>query len=109
MAFDTIIVGALALPWVLIVIHLFFLEGANRLGGIPEWVTAKERQPTAGFLLLAMTFTLGCAGSRIAQDFFHDEDLYLQVGRHLFRVGTTTSLRQDGYTSNPTWQMRPTR
>jgi hypothetical protein len=88
-AFDTIIVGALALPWVLILIHLFFLEGENRLEDILEWVTAKERQAAAGVLLFATTYTLGSAVSRIAQDFFNDDDLYLQVHRHLFRVGTT--------------------
>jgi hypothetical protein len=74
---------------VLILIHLFFLEGENRLEDILEWVTAKERQAAAGVLLFAMTYTLGSAVSRIAQDFFNDDDLYLQVHRHLFRVGTT--------------------
>ena len=29
-AFDTIIVGALALPWVVLAIHLFYFEGENQ-------------------------------------------------------------------------------
>ena len=41
-AFDTIIVGALALPWVLLAIHLFFFEGENRLGGVLNWVTGSK-------------------------------------------------------------------
>ena len=32
-----------------------------------------------------MTYRLGSTVSRRAQDFFNDDDLYLQVGRHLFR------------------------
>jgi hypothetical protein len=41
-AFDTTIVGALALPWVLLVIHLFFFEGENRLEGALDWVKRKD-------------------------------------------------------------------
>ncbi|MGC1448785.1 MAG: hypothetical protein WA830_01990 [Candidatus Sulfotelmatobacter sp.] len=88
-AFDTIIVGALALPWVLLAIHLFFFEGENLLGGVLSWVTQKGLQTAAGVLLFAMTYTLGSAVSRIGQDFFNDDDLYLQVGGRLFRVGVT--------------------
>jgi hypothetical protein len=32
-----------------------------------------------------MTYRLGSTVSRRAQDFFNDDGLYLQVGRHLFR------------------------
>ena len=46
-------------------------------------------QTVAGVLLFAMTYTLGSAVSRIGQDFFNDDDLYLQVGGRLFRVGVT--------------------
>jgi hypothetical protein len=30
-AFDTTIIGALALPWVVLVIHLFFLSGESSI------------------------------------------------------------------------------
>lgn len=80
--FDTIIVGALALPWALRVIHLFLLEGENRLEGILEWVDSKERQAAAGVLLFAMSYTRGSTVSRMAQDFFPDGDLHLQVGTY---------------------------
>jgi hypothetical protein len=84
-AFDTTIVGALALPWVLLVIHLFFFEGENRLVEMMEWVKKQEQPAVAGVLLFAMTYTLGSAVSRIAQDFFNDDDLYVRVDGHLLR------------------------
>jgi hypothetical protein len=88
-AFDITIVGALALPWVLLVIHLLFFEGENRLGDVFDWVKEHEQQAAAGVLLFALTYTLGSAVSRIARDFFNDDDLYLQVDGQLFRVGVT--------------------
>ena len=88
-AFDITIVGALALPWVLLAIHLLFFEGENRIGDALDWVKEREVQAAAGVLLFAMTYTLGSAVSRIARDFFNDDDLYLQVGGELFRVGMT--------------------
>lgn len=64
------------------VIPLLFLQGENRLEGILEWVNSKAR---LAFLCSQMTYSLGSTVSRRAQDFFNDDDLYLQVGRHLFR------------------------
>ena len=88
-AFDTTIVGALALPWVLIVMQLFFFDGENRLEDALDWVKGKEQQAAAGVLLFAMTYTLGSAVSRTAKDFFNDDDLRTQVGREMLRVGVT--------------------
>ena len=88
-AFDTTIVGALALPWVLLIVHLFFFEGENRLPDLLKWVQAQQQPAVAGVLLFAMTYTLGSAVSRIAQDFFNDDDLYFQVHHRMFRMGVT--------------------
>ena len=88
-AFDITIVGALALPWVLLAIHLFFFEGENLLEDALQWVKDKEQQAAVGVLLFAMTYTLGSAVSRTAHDFFNDDDLRLQVDGQLFRVGVT--------------------
>ena len=88
-AFDITIVGALALPWVALLIHLLFFEGENRLGGILDWIKDHEQQAAASVVLFAMTYTLGSAVSRIAKDFFNDDDLYLQVDGQLFRMGMT--------------------
>ncbi len=88
-AFDITIVGALALPWVALLIHLLFFEGENRLGGILDWIKDHEQQAAASVVLFAITYTLGSAVSRIANDFFNDDDLYLQVDGRLFRMGMT--------------------
>ena len=97
-AFDTIIVGALALPWVLLVIHLFFSDNESRMGSLLYWVGKQNQPAVAGVLLFAMAYSLGSAVSRIAQDFFDDEDLHFQVSTYLLQVGVTeTSIRTDVY------------
>ena len=90
-AFDTTMVGALALPWVLLVIHLFFFEGESRLEDALNWVTRQGQPAVAGVLLFALTYTLGSIVTRTAQDFFNDDDLHIQlpVSGRLFRVGVT--------------------
>jgi hypothetical protein len=79
-AFDITIVGALALPWVYLVVHLFFSDGENRIKPALGWVNKYQAQVPAGILLFAMTYTLGSAVSRIAFDFFNDDDIHIQVG-----------------------------
>ena len=37
-AFDTTIVGALALPWVALVVHLFFFRGENTIVALLRWM-----------------------------------------------------------------------
>jgi hypothetical protein len=84
-AFDIIIVGALSLPWVLLVIHLFFdseirIVFAHGESRIKKLLTSVNKQPAVtGVLLFAMTYSLGSAVSRIAQDFFNDDDLGVWV------------------------------
>jgi hypothetical protein len=95
-AFDIIVVGALALPWVFLVIHLFFSHNESTLKGLFGWVKDQQQPALAGILLFAMAFPLGSVVSRIAQDFFDDDDLHIQVFRHLLRVGVTeSSIRTD--------------
>ncbi len=90
-AFDIIIVGALALPWVLLVIRLFFSDDENSLKNFMGWVEKQNQPAVAGVLLFAMTFSLGSAVSRIAQDFFDDDDLHFRLAQHLFQIGVTES------------------
>jgi hypothetical protein len=90
-AFDIIIVGALALPWVLLVVRLFFSDDEHTLEKRLVWVKDQQQPALAGVLLFAMTYSLGSAVSRIAQDFFDDDDLYIHASHHLFRVGVTES------------------
>jgi len=97
-AFDTVIVGALALPWVLLVLHLFFSDNESSIKNLLGWVKDQNQPAVAGVLLFAMAYPLGSAVSRIAQDFFDDGDLHVQVSRYLFQVGVTeTSIRTDVY------------
>jgi hypothetical protein len=95
-AFDIVIVGALALPWVLLVIHLFFSDNESSLKKIIDWVKEQNQPALAGILLFAMAYPLGSVVSRIAQDFFDDDDLHVSVSGYLFRVGVTeSSIRTD--------------
>jgi hypothetical protein len=88
-AFDTTIVGALALSWVALVIHLFFPEVESGIEKAICWIKDKELTTVAGVLLFAMAFALGSGVSRIAADFFNDDDLRFETYRHRFRVGVT--------------------
>src|SRR5271165_4721289 len=88
-AFDTIIVGTLALSWVTLVIHLFFLEDESIIDKAISWIKDKELTAVAGVLLFAMAFALGSGVSRTAVDFFNDDDLRIDAYGHRFRVGVT--------------------
>jgi len=66
-AFDITIVGALALPWIVLLIHLFYFEGENRVGRFLIWLKAQEQPAAVGALLFGMAYTLGSALSRVAQ------------------------------------------
>jgi hypothetical protein len=90
-AFDIIIVGALALPWVLLVIHFFFSTNVSRVSSLVRLVNKQNQPAVAGVLLFAMTYSLGSAVSRIAQDFLDDDDLHVHAFHYLFRVGVTES------------------
>jgi hypothetical protein len=95
-AFDIVTVGALALPWVLLVLHLFFAENESGLRKLLTWVKEQDQPALVGVLLFAMAYPIGSAVSRIAQDFFDDDDLHVPVFHYLFRVGVTeSSIRTD--------------
>ena len=95
-AFDIVVVGALALSWVLLVIHLFFSDNESSLKKLLDWVKDQQQPALAGIMLFAMAYPLGSVVSRIAQDFFDDDDLHFRAFHHLFRVGVTeSSIRTD--------------
>src|ERR1700692_4945902 len=103
-AFDIVVVGALALSWVLLVLHLFFSDNESSLKKLLDWVKEQQQPALAGVLLFAMAFPLGSGVSRIAQDFFDDDDLHIPVFHYLLRVGVTeSSIRTDVFckTFNP--------
>jgi hypothetical protein len=97
-AFDIVIVSALAIPWVLLVIHLFFSDNESGIRSALNWVSQQNQPAVVGVLLFAMAFSLGSAVSRIAQDFFDDDDLHIFIADYEFQVGVTeTNIRTDVY------------
>lgn len=83
-AFDTIIVGALALPWLVLAVDLFFPKEESRTESLLSF--GRVNPAAAGVLLLAMAYFLGSAVSRIAQDFFNDDDLGIPVTEENIRT-----------------------
>jgi hypothetical protein len=86
-ALETIFVGVLALPWLTLASQLFFPKfslsrTADFEGWLPKlWPIKNEAigYAVVGVLSVAMAYTLGAALSRLAQDFFNDDDLLLHV------------------------------
>ena len=92
-AFDTLIVGALALPWLWLFMRIFF----QRSNGEPplkfpliDALSESTRQAVAGVLILAVGYLLGSAVSRISSDFFDDKEI-------LHELPTQSSIRQGVY------------
>jgi len=102
-AFDIIIVGALALPSVLLVIHLFLSDRESTFEKLVTWVKEQDQPALVGVLLFAMAYPMGSAVSRIAQDFFDDADLHFHLNAfgydRWFRLplATETNIRTDVY------------
>jgi len=78
-AFDTIIAGALALPWLLLVVHLFFPHGEQHVSELPKRMKEINQPAALAVILFALTYLIGSAVSRTAQDFSNDDDLHLSV------------------------------
>ncbi len=78
-AFETVVVGLLALPWLLILVDLVspgsltngHENGSALLASVPESV----RQPVGSVLLFAVVYLVGSAVSPLAKDALDDEDL----------------------------------
>jgi hypothetical protein len=76
-AFDTLIVGALALPWLVLFVRMFFEQAPagtpdNQLawiGPLPE----HTREAVASVLVFALGYFLGSAVTRISNNLFDDE------------------------------------
>ena len=79
LAFDTIIVGALALPWLAIIVRIFFPGFASRkreeTKGLLSLVPGQAPDAVAGILLVAIVYFAGLAVTRVADDFFDDAEI----------------------------------
>jgi hypothetical protein len=76
-AFETLLVGALALPWLLLGLHLFFSEAKASLWQRLPSSADGIQYAGAVVLAVAMAYTVGAAVSRLAQDFYNDDDFGL--------------------------------
>lgn len=116
-ALETVFVGVLALPWLAIAAQLFFPQFSLSKTAVFEgwiarvWLIKSEviGYTVVGVLSVAMAYTLGASVSRLAQDFFNDEDLifhfptedrirtdvYCDSGRNLWVMGDPGATPQD--------------
>jgi hypothetical protein len=82
-ALETVFVGALALPWLALAAQLFFPQfSLSKTENFEGWVTRVWSiqsevigYTVVGVLSVAMAYTVGAAVSRLAGDFFNDDDL----------------------------------
>jgi len=97
-ALETVFVGVLALPWLALAAQLFFPQfSLSQTAGFEGWIAKvwliKSEvigYAVVGVLSVAMAYTLGASVSRLAQDFFNDDDL-------VFHFPTEDRIRTDVY------------
>ena len=95
-AFDTMVVGALALPWLWLFMRIFFqpLQPGNKEKEIQfpilNALSDATKQAVAGVMVVALGYFLGSAVSRISSDFFDDDDI-------LIGLPNETSIRHGVY------------
>jgi len=77
-ALETVLVGALALPWLWLGLHLFAPDAKSWLQDLPSGDDG-IRYGIAAVLAVAMAYTVGAAVSRLAQDFYNDSDVGLPL------------------------------
>jgi hypothetical protein len=72
---ETIIVGALALPWIFLVVDLFCPSKESLFDHTLPWIKDNQAAATAaGVLLTALAYLMGSGVGRVAQDFLRDDD-----------------------------------
>jgi hypothetical protein len=101
LAFDTIIVGALALPWLILLIDVFLRpkdEKASTWSLFLSFLVPFKDNDTAvlaaaGVFVFAATYFVGAAITRVSGDFFNDDDLWIPY----VRLPTEDNIRTDVY------------
>src|SRR5215467_11211565 len=94
LAFDTIIVGALALPWLLIAMDLFVASQEGQVARFWSMIKDGENKippAVAGVLLFTTAYFLGAAIARVSGDFFNDDDLRIQITEDSIRTAVYCS------------------
>ena len=94
-AFDAVVVGALALPWVALCIYLFTGDA-----GVSEaWDLVSKYLPQippalSAVLLFVGAYLLGSAVSRVSGDFFNDQDFRIPITENSIRASVYASESQ---------------
>jgi hypothetical protein len=109
LAFDTIIVGALALPWLAIVVRIFFPGFATRkteetirlLAVAPE----HTRDAVASVLLIAVGYFAGSAVTRVADDCFDDREIRYLPMEHTIRNHVYCEEKKADAMKEPGWPL----
>jgi len=114
-AFDTVVIGALALPWVLLLLDLFLRSekkghapGQTFLNLSPtlKFIKDNELSTVAAVLLFAMAYVMGAGISRLSGDFLNDDDWGLEV--FSARVPTKDKIHYQVYCNpNQKWIVDP--
>ncbi len=78
-ALETLLVGALAVPWLLLGLHLFFPEAKAFLRHRLPSSDDSIRYAIVAVMAVALAYTVGAAVSRLAQDFYNDDDFGLPL------------------------------
>lgn len=89
LAFDTIIVGVLALPWLAIVIDLFLASKPaqeRQFWSLLQSGETKVPPAVVGVLLFSVAYLMGSALSRVSGDFLNDDDLHLPFTEDKIRM-----------------------
>jgi len=92
-AFDTLLVGALALPWLSLLVQMHFPpanHGADRYSALVSALPKQTREIAVSVVVLSLGYFLGAAVWRISDDFFRDPDV-------LWHMPTEVSIREDVY------------
>jgi hypothetical protein len=91
-AFDTVIIGALALPWLVVLLWLYLPDTdtkADRHWALVSALPEHTKDAVLGVMILALGYFLGASIARISDDFFDDADLW--------SLPTEPSIREDVY------------
>jgi hypothetical protein len=80
------IVGALALPWMLLLVDLFCPEREQLNHRLLELLNNTALAAAAGTVALSLAYFVGASVGRVADDFSNDDDLHLPVTEDAIRT-----------------------
>ena len=94
-ALETMIVGILGLPWVLLLVDLFCPERERLIKTVLERLADKATATLASAALFALAYLLGASTARVADDFFNDDDLNIGVSEDNIRTAVYCEQNDD--------------